>query len=188
MRCSAARNWHRQFRTHLRTRPRRPRWLRSGQARHLGSRRRQRWSRDHVTRLEPRQIHRSVYSVAVGLHRRHGDQLQRPPLEPQAHQHGPGRAHHRRTTRQLLSQTRHQRQERRRRCSCDLRSRLSRPNSSPQMHLVPVKSIEQQSMLCVHRLREGYKADRVACINRIRGCSPSTVWSSPKALRRSKLS
>jgi transposase len=24
-------------------------------------------------------------------------------------------------------------------------------------------------MLCVHRLREGYKADRVACINRIRG-------------------
>ena len=37
------------------------------------------------------------------------------------------------------------------------------------MHLVPIKSIEQQSMLCVHRLREGFKADRVACINRIRG-------------------
>ena len=37
------------------------------------------------------------------------------------------------------------------------------------MHFVPAKSIEQQSMLCVHRLREGYKADRVACINRIRG-------------------
>ncbi|WP_409013302.1 transposase, partial [Deinococcus sp.] len=33
----------------------------------------------------------------------------------------------------------------------------------PQMHFVPVKSIEQQSMLCVHRLREGFKADRVAC-------------------------
>ena len=41
--------------------------------------------------------------------------------------------------------------------------------SRPHMHFVPVKSIEQQSMLCVHRLREGYKADRVACINRIRG-------------------
>ena len=41
--------------------------------------------------------------------------------------------------------------------------------SRPQMHFVPVKSIEQQSMLCVHRLREGFKADRVACINRIRG-------------------
>ena len=41
--------------------------------------------------------------------------------------------------------------------------------SRPQMHFVPVKSIEQQSMLCVHRLREGFKADRTACINRIRG-------------------
>jgi transposase len=41
--------------------------------------------------------------------------------------------------------------------------------SRPQMHFVPVKSIEQQSMLCVHRLRGGMKADRTACINRIRG-------------------
>jgi transposase len=39
----------------------------------------------------------------------------------------------------------------------------------PQMHFIPVKSIEQQSMLCVHRLREGLKAERTACINRIRG-------------------
>jgi transposase len=37
------------------------------------------------------------------------------------------------------------------------------------MRFVPVKSVEQQSMLCVHRLREGIKADRTACINRIRG-------------------
>ena len=41
--------------------------------------------------------------------------------------------------------------------------------SRPQMHFVPVKSIEQQSMLCVHRLREGLKAERTACINRVRG-------------------
>ena len=41
--------------------------------------------------------------------------------------------------------------------------------SRPNMHFVPIKSIEQQSMLCVHRLREGIKADRTACINRIRG-------------------
>ena len=41
--------------------------------------------------------------------------------------------------------------------------------SRPQMRFIPVKSIEQQSMLCVHRLREGLKADRTACINRIRG-------------------
>jgi len=37
------------------------------------------------------------------------------------------------------------------------------------MRFIPVKSIEQQSMLCVHRLREGIKEDRTACINRIRG-------------------
>jgi hypothetical protein len=39
--------------------------------------------------------------------------------------------------------------------------------SRPQMHFVPVKSIEQQDMPCVHRLREGFKADRVAGINRM---------------------
>lgn len=41
--------------------------------------------------------------------------------------------------------------------------------SRPQMHFVPVKSVEQQSMLCIHRLREGFKAERTACVNRIRG-------------------
>ena len=41
--------------------------------------------------------------------------------------------------------------------------------SRPQMHFVPVKSVEQQGMLCVHRLREGLKAERTACINRVRG-------------------
>lgn len=41
--------------------------------------------------------------------------------------------------------------------------------SRPQMHFVPVKSVEQQSMLCIHRLREGFKEERTACINRIRG-------------------
>jgi transposase len=41
--------------------------------------------------------------------------------------------------------------------------------SRPSMRFVPVKSVEQQSMLCVHRLREGLKAERTACINRIRG-------------------
>ncbi len=34
--------------------------------------------------------------------------------------------------------------------------------SRPHMRFVPVKSIEQQSLLCVHRLREGIKADRTA--------------------------
>ena len=41
--------------------------------------------------------------------------------------------------------------------------------SRPHMHFVPVKTVEQQSMLCVHRLREGFKKERNACTNRIRG-------------------
>ncbi len=41
--------------------------------------------------------------------------------------------------------------------------------SRPQMHFVPIKSAEQQSMLCIHRLREGAKKERNACTNRIRG-------------------
>jgi transposase len=39
----------------------------------------------------------------------------------------------------------------------------------PQMRFVPIKSVEQQAVLAVHRLREGYKEERTACINRIRG-------------------
>lgn len=39
----------------------------------------------------------------------------------------------------------------------------------PHMHFVPTKTISQQGMLCVHRLREGIKEERTACINRIRG-------------------
>ena len=39
----------------------------------------------------------------------------------------------------------------------------------PRMRFVPVKSVEQQSVLCVHKLREGFKEERTACINRIRG-------------------
>ena len=41
--------------------------------------------------------------------------------------------------------------------------------SRPTMRFIPIKSVEQQSMLCVHRLREGIKEDRTACINRVRG-------------------
>lgn len=37
------------------------------------------------------------------------------------------------------------------------------------MRFIPVESVEQQGMLCVHRLREGVKEDRTACISRIRG-------------------
>jgi transposase len=39
----------------------------------------------------------------------------------------------------------------------------------PTMRFVPVKTIEQQSRLMVHRARQGYVAARTATINRIRG-------------------
>ena len=59
--------------------------------------------------------------------------------------------------------------------------------SRPHMHFVPIKSVEQQSMLCIHRLREGIKADRTACINRIRGLLAEfglVFAQSPEALRQ----
>lgn len=56
----------------------------------------------------------------------------------------------------------------------------------PRMRFVPVKSVEQQSMLCVHKLREGLKQERNACINRIRGLLAEfglVFPQSPEALR-----
>lgn len=41
--------------------------------------------------------------------------------------------------------------------------------SRPHLHPVPVKTAAQQGMLAIHRLREGYKEERTALINRIRG-------------------
>jgi transposase len=54
------------------------------------------------------------------------------------------------------------------------------------MRFVPIKSVEQQAMLAVHRLREGYKEERTACINRIRGLLAEfglVFAQSPQALR-----
>jgi transposase len=39
----------------------------------------------------------------------------------------------------------------------------------PSMRIVAVKSVEQQDMLMLHRVREGPMKERVALINRIRG-------------------
>jgi transposase len=39
----------------------------------------------------------------------------------------------------------------------------------PQMRFVPIKSIEQQSQLMVHRTRQGFVEQRTATFNRIRG-------------------
>lgn len=59
--------------------------------------------------------------------------------------------------------------------------------SRPCMRFVPIKTPEQQAMLAVHRLREGYKEERTACINRIRGLLTEfglVFAQSPDALRR----
>jgi transposase len=41
--------------------------------------------------------------------------------------------------------------------------------SRPSMRFVPVKSIDQQAVLTLHRVRQGFIEERTATINRIRG-------------------
>ena len=56
----------------------------------------------------------------------------------------------------------------------------------PHMRFVPAKSVEQQGQLAVHRLREGFKEERTALINRIRGLLTEfglVFPQSPEALR-----
>ncbi len=56
----------------------------------------------------------------------------------------------------------------------------------PHMSFSPVKTPAQQALLAIHRLREGYKEDRTACINRIRGLLTEfgiVFAQSPEALR-----
>lgn len=53
--------------------------------------------------------------------------------------------------------------------------------SRPHMNFVPPKTLAQQGMLCVHRLREALKEERTVCINRIRGLPSSRgSESSPR--------
>ena len=59
--------------------------------------------------------------------------------------------------------------------------------SRPSMRFVPVKTPQQQAMLSAHRLREGYKEERTACINRIRGLLAEfgvVVAQRPEVLRQ----
>jgi transposase len=58
----------------------------------------------------------------------------------------------------------------------------------PNMRFVSVKSIEQQSILACHRMREGWKSERTALINRVRGLlAEFGIWlgRSPQNLARS---
>jgi transposase len=58
--------------------------------------------------------------------------------------------------------------------------------SRPSMRFVPIKTVEQQGVMGLHRIREGFKEDRTACINRIRGVLAEfglVFGKSAKALR-----
>ncbi|HEY6355625.1 MAG TPA: IS110 family transposase [Burkholderiaceae bacterium] len=58
--------------------------------------------------------------------------------------------------------------------------------SRPRMRFVPVKSCEQQGVMSLHRVREGLKEERTACINQIRGVLSEfglVFAKSPTALR-----
>lgn len=58
--------------------------------------------------------------------------------------------------------------------------------SRPRMRFVPVKTSEQQGLMTLHRLREGIKRDRTACVNRVRGLLAEfglVYPRSPQALR-----
>jgi transposase len=58
--------------------------------------------------------------------------------------------------------------------------------SRPSMRFVPIKSAQQQGVMSVHRVREGFKEERTGCINRIRGVLAEfglVFGKSPKALR-----
>jgi len=41
--------------------------------------------------------------------------------------------------------------------------------SRPSMRFVPIKTTEQQAVLCLHRVRQGFIEERTATINRLRG-------------------
>ena len=41
--------------------------------------------------------------------------------------------------------------------------------SRPHMRFVPIKTPEQQAVLCLHRVRQGFIEERTATINRLRG-------------------
>ena len=56
----------------------------------------------------------------------------------------------------------------------------------PSMRFVPIKTVEQQGVMSLHRVREGLKEERTGCINRIRGVLSEfglVFGKSPKALR-----
>lgn len=59
--------------------------------------------------------------------------------------------------------------------------------SRPNMRFVPIKDEHQQSILCLHRTRQGFIEERTACLNRIRGLLSEfgiVLPQKPERLRR----
>jgi transposase len=59
----------------------------------------------------------------------------------------------------------------------------------PNMRFVPVKSIEQQALLTLHRVRQGFVEERTALINRLRGLVAEfgiVLAQRPIAVKRSR--
>ena len=50
----------------------------------------------------------------------------------------------------------------------------------PNMRFVPIKDIDQQGVLCIHRARQGFVEERTATINRIRGLMSEFDMVLPK--------
>jgi transposase len=56
--------------------------------------------------------------------------------------------------------------------------------SRPGMRFVPVKSLEQQALLSLHRVRQGFIAERTAIINRLRGgAAPAQRHGAPPRMQ-----
>jgi transposase len=112
----------------------------------------------------------------------HGSQFQRPPLGPQAGHLGGLDA--RIIAAHLVEPYRLQGKSGKNDANdaaaiCEAASRAT-------MRFVAIKTVAQQGMLSVHRLREGLKQERTACTNRIRGILGEfglVFAQSPKALR-----
>ena len=54
----------------------------------------------------------------------------------------------------------------------------------PGMRFVPVKSAEQQALLCLHRVRQGFIKERTAAINQLRGLLSEFGLIMPKGFTR----
>jgi transposase len=57
--------------------------------------------------------------------------------------------------------------------------------SRPHMRFIPIKTPEQQAVLCLHRVRQGFIEERTATINRVRGLLAEFGFVLPQTCRRS---